>query len=399
MEKASLPVNEQERLVALKEYDILDTMPESEFDDITRMASAICHTPVSLINIIDENRQWIKSNYGLAGRETKREYSFCTYAIANPDDILIIPDLREDDRFYDHPFVAGKPNMVFYAGVPLVNPNGYALGALCIMDYEPRSLDATQIVNLRALARQVVALLELRKNARQLKEVRAELSYLYTDFEKLCTIASHDLKSPLNNIISLTHLLLQDYATKLDAEGNEYIAFLNDAAYHLSDLVSGILSYAKSSQLIVRDKEDIRVSSLVEEVASLLNVPENMFISFTKDNRQAYTSRIALKQILTQLIHNAVKYNDKSQGTVEVKFHEDQTRYLFEVKDNGPGIAASDTEKIFALFDRLNNKIRDGESMGIGLTIVKRLAEKLDGEISLISEPGKGSTFILSIPK
>jgi GAF domain-containing protein len=123
-----IPVNEQERLQALYEYDILDTIPEKDFDHLTKIASQICNTPISLITIIDSSRQWFKSNYGIDVRETGREYSFCAHAINTPQKIMVVPDSRLDERFADNPFVTGGPRAIFYAGVPLVTEDGYALG-------------------------------------------------------------------------------------------------------------------------------------------------------------------------------------------------------------------------------------------------------------------------------
>ncbi len=170
-----IPANEQERLRALYEYDILDTMPEKDFDYLTMIASQICDTPISLVTIIDESRQWFKSNYGVDIRETEREYSFCAHAINTPQKIMVVPDSRLDERFADNPFVTNVPNAVFYAGVPLVTENGFASGTLCIIDNKPRTLNEEQFEALRALSNQVVKLLELRKKNKELVETKEAL--------------------------------------------------------------------------------------------------------------------------------------------------------------------------------------------------------------------------------
>ncbi len=170
-----MPANEQERLQALYEYDILDTIPEKDFDYLTMIASQICDTPISLVTIIDETRQWFKSNYGLDVRETDRVYSFCAHAINTPQTIMVVPDSRLDERFADNPFVTNKPNAVFYAGVPLVTENGFALGTLCVIDNKPRTLKEEQFEALRALSNQVVKLLELRKKNKELVETKEAL--------------------------------------------------------------------------------------------------------------------------------------------------------------------------------------------------------------------------------
>ena len=401
MKIASLPANEQERLKAIHEYHILDTLPETDFDDITRIATDLCSTPISLVSIIDADRQWFKSRYGLITPEISRDFAFCAHAINTPGEILVVPDLRKDERFYDNPFVIGEPHVIFYAGIPLVNPEGYALGTLCVWDRVPRQLDDKQICTLKSLARQIVSQLELRKKIAQLKQQQVVLKSAYADLERFSYVASHDLKGPLNNIISLTQLLKDEYGLKLDENGNGYINYLNDAAYQLSDLVTGILNYSRSSQILVDVREDIDVAHLLEEITGLMKIPANTNISysFKKGSKHVHTSRIALKQILMNLLQNAIKYNDKEQTCIEIILIEDHDTYSFEIKDNGPGIAEKNKEKIFELFQRLHHKGKGGDSMGIGLAIVKKLAEKLGGGVAVVSEIGKGTSFILTIHK
>ena len=151
--------------------------------------------------------------------------------------------------------------------------------------------------------------------------------------------------------------------------------------------------------MLVDIRERILVAGLIDEVAGLLNIPENVAILYHKDELTIYTSRIALKQILLHLLHNAIKYNESEQVIIEVFFTEDDTNYYFEIKDNGQGIAEEDKVKIFELFEKLHGKIKDGESMGIGLAIAKRLVGKLGGSIRVNSEIGKGTSFIFSILK
>jgi anti-sigma regulatory factor (Ser/Thr protein kinase) len=155
------PVDEQARLAALRRYRILDTDPEQAFDDLTMLASQICGTPMALITLIDEDRQWFKSEFGVGIRETERSIAFCTHAITQPG-ILEVPDAREDDRFRHNPMVVGEPHIRFYAGAPLVTPDGYALGTLCVVDTKPRRLTNEQARALEALRRQAQWLLELR---------------------------------------------------------------------------------------------------------------------------------------------------------------------------------------------------------------------------------------------
>jgi hypothetical protein len=175
MKSAPLPANESERLKALAEYQILDTLPEEVYDDITRIASEITGTPIALLNLIDKNRLWTKSMQGLELTDTPREIGFCAHAILNPDDIMVVEDTRYDDRFNDNPLTTGDPSIIFYAGVPIVDGGGHALGTLCIMDHRPRTLPDNKLMALKSLAKLVNAHFELRKTRIELERIHRVL--------------------------------------------------------------------------------------------------------------------------------------------------------------------------------------------------------------------------------
>lgn len=164
-----IPLNEPSRLLALQSYEIMDSGQELRYDDITLLASRICRTPMALITLINEDRQWFKSKVGLAGTETPRELAFCAHAIVEPDKVLTVVDARVDDRFSANPVVTGAPYVRFYAGAPLVSADGHALGTLCVIDREPRHLEPEQKDALLALSRQVMALLEERRTSAALR--------------------------------------------------------------------------------------------------------------------------------------------------------------------------------------------------------------------------------------
>ena len=151
---------EHGRLAELKRLIDLESGPDRAYDDITSMAAAIFGTPIALISVVDDKRQWFLSRVGLAAQQTPREDAFCAVAIRTPDAPLIVPDATQDARFVDNPLVTGEPNIRFYAGAPLVTSNGHALGTVCVIDTVPRTIDASQLEELRALAQAVIARLE-----------------------------------------------------------------------------------------------------------------------------------------------------------------------------------------------------------------------------------------------
>ncbi|AFY75480.1 signal transduction histidine kinase (plasmid) [Synechococcus sp. PCC 7502] len=163
MEYPQIPTNENDRLAELNRYNILDTLPEQEYDDITNLASKVCGTPIALISFVDRDRQWFKSRVGLDETETPREISFCGHVVFD-NEILNVPDATKDLRFADHPSVTESPNIRFYLGIPLKSPDNYTLGTLCVVDYQPRELTPEHISQLESLSRLVISQLELRRN-------------------------------------------------------------------------------------------------------------------------------------------------------------------------------------------------------------------------------------------
>ena len=163
-----LPFNEKERLIALKGYNILDTLPEEQFDRLTELAAVICKVPIALVSLIDEDRQWFKSRVGISAEETARSISFCQFTVAEGKVFEVI-DAQADDRFVDNPLVTGIPNIRYYLGQPLIDPNGFALGTLCVIDKEPRKLDETQLRGLEVLAKEVVMQIVSQKEKNELE--------------------------------------------------------------------------------------------------------------------------------------------------------------------------------------------------------------------------------------
>ena len=170
MKKAPKLKHENLRLASLNSLRVLDSEPEAQFDAITKLASSLAGCPISLISLVDDDRQWFKSNYGIDEFETPREISFCGHAIES-DEVFIVEDARDDERFHDNPLCLSSPHVIFYAGIPLKLSDGFNIGTLCVIDHKPKKLNATQIEQLEILAHQVVNLLELRLMRIQSSEI------------------------------------------------------------------------------------------------------------------------------------------------------------------------------------------------------------------------------------
>ena len=156
------PANDAERIAVLRQLRLLDTLPEQVYDDLAFLASTICGTPISLVSLVDAERQWFKARIGVEYAETPRSEAFCAHAILTPDEVMTVSDAREDGRFVDNPHVTGAPYVRFYAGAPIVTDDGAALGTVCAIDTKPRTIDARQSYALKALARVAASLFQLR---------------------------------------------------------------------------------------------------------------------------------------------------------------------------------------------------------------------------------------------
>ncbi len=193
-----MQTNDGARVAALQKYDILDSEPEKAFDDLALLASYVCKTPIALISLVDEDRQWFKSKVGVSISETPRDIAFCSVAIQQPD-VFVVPDTLLDERFRNNPLVVSDPRIRFYAGAPLISEEGYALGTLCVVDRTPREVTTEQQEALKALSRLVLAQMEFRRNLVLLKEA-------LTDRTKEEHERERELKKLQEQLVKVLHL-------------------------------------------------------------------------------------------------------------------------------------------------------------------------------------------------
>jgi len=403
MIKPKIPENESERLENLKSYAILDTLPEKEYDEITYLASQICGTPISLISIIDETRQWFKSHHGLQATETPKEYAFCAHAINDQDKILIVPDSRIDERFHDNPLVTDNPYVIFYAGIPLVSPKGYSLGTLCVIDNVPRKLDETQIQSLKALANQLVKLMELRISLIEIDKSRQKLKELNATKDKLFSIIGHDLRGPLGSFKSLIELLISGYDLSDTSSLIDILQVIQKTANSTYDLLENLLAWAKSQQNeIVFIPEEIELKSLVSLIIDLfLELSKNKEISLINnipENSIVFADKNMLMTVLRNLISNAIKFTPNGKQ-IQIFVDNGDVEHIVIIKDEGTGIKPENLIKLFKNTEHFSTYGTDGEKgSGLGLLLCKDFIEKHDGKIWVESELDKGSIFKFFLP-
>ena len=398
-----MPYNESERLDILKRYsNMLEALPGYAFDDATSLVSYICGVPIAYIAFIDENRQWFKSEIGLGFSIVPREITFSRYTIMDSS-LVEIQDTLLNERFKDDPDVKGGLKIRFYAGMPLITPDGHAVGVLCAADHEPRSLNENQKRALHIVARHVITTLELGiKNNELLRQKKIAESAVLAK-ESFLANMSHEIRTPLNAIIGFTELLSE---TRLDKQQQAFIQDVQTAGENLLLIVNDILDLSKiESGGLSLEKQPFNLKKSLRHVYDLLKVKTadgvefNLFLDaelpdvITGDQGR-------LNQIMVNLAGNALKFTNEGEVTISVKNKgetDDSYTIRFSVKDTGIGIPKEHLESIFERFTQCQeDTIRKFGGTGLGLSIVKELVKLHDSKIQVKSREGAGSEFFFT---
>ncbi|TXE11936.1 GAF domain-containing sensor histidine kinase [Seonamhaeicola algicola] len=402
MQLNTIPKNEEDRLLAVKSYNLEKNQDNTDFNNITELASSLTNIPNALISIVEKEKVWFKSAKGLDICSSDRNLSFCNYAINSDDDFFIIEDTTKDLRFINHPYTKnGKDAIVFYAGVCLIDENNFKLGTLCVIDNKPNSINTTQKNSLKILAKQVVKLIELNKSNSKLRQTKRKLVKRNKMLKGFATQVAHDMKMPLANMILTSDILKSKYKKSLDQKGEDYINNIKNASLSLNNYINNLLNYYENSNLSKKNVETFSFNQLLEEVIDMLNIKVNCSVNLPDKDEDITTNRAALELILLNLITNSLKYNNKPETIINIHLNTTNTNfYVIEVSDNGIGIPTKKQKKIFKLFSTIEETDRFGQKgHGIGLSTVKKLVNKLGGNISVKSTINIGSTFKFSIKK
>lgn len=397
--KHPIPANEQDRLAALRRYNIIDTLPEEEFNDIAKLVAYICDVPAAHVSFMDETRQWFKSTVGFEASEVPRDTTFCQYTIME-NDLWVIPDAQKEPKLIGNPNIYDGFKVRFYAGIPLTSPDGYNIGTICAIDHIVKDIDEGQRNALAILARHVMSVLELRVKNIELdkqKEI-AELA-IYAKDSFLANM-SHEIRTPLNAIIGFTDLIAK---TKLESTQKEYIENVQTAGENLMLIINDILDLSKieSGNLII-ESHPFNLKNTLKHAYDLLKVKVTDAIEFNlfldaDMPEMVVGDRGRLNQILTNLAGNAIKFTPDGDITISVKkIEENDKSYAlrFSIKDTGIGISEDKLDTIFDRFTQAEESTtRRFGGTGLGLNIVKQLIELQHGEIGVKSKPGRGSEF------
>ncbi|MEH2469145.1 signal transduction histidine kinase [Nitrobacteraceae bacterium AZCC 2161] len=383
---ANLHANEPERLQALRSYGILDTAVEPSFDDITKIASYVCQTPISIISLVDEDRQWFKSEVGLGIRQTPLEQSICAHALLEHS-FLEIEDTTRDPRFDCNPLVTGDPHVRFYAGALLRTPDGLPLGTVCVLDDKPRVLSAEQRYVLAALARQVMSQMEFRRALLLSDRLQRNIS-------RLMAVAGHDLKQPLQVMV----MAIDRIRNKLtDDKDRQRLGYAIDAGMRMAEELDHL---AETSVLQTGfGAPDIKPFPIAEVFESILAnwrlhaESKGLELVVVQSQAQVVSDPTMLRAIIGNLVGNAIKYTERGRVLVGCRRH--GNALTVEVLDSGTGIPAEQLAAIFDAFHQINPA---SEGLGLGLSIVRRTAEALGHEIELKSDLARGSHFTVRVP-
>ncbi|GAA3345404.1 GAF domain-containing sensor histidine kinase [Amorphoplanes nipponensis] len=398
--RAPLPTDEEARLAALHEAKVLDTLPEDDFDDIALLASEICGTPISLVTMVDADRQWFKAKVGLELDGTHRDDSLCAHAI-HQHDVLEVPDAGADRRFADNPLVTGDHKFRFYAGAPVLLDGTHAVGTVCVVDHVPRELTEAQRRALRCLARHASVQLELRRYAQHAGDIADRMRQLDRMKDSFLAGVSHELRTPLTSIRGYLEMLQSD---GFEPETSQrFLSVIQRNSDRLLRLIDDLLTVSRLSDGGIRlDLVELDLAELVHQVSTACRpLAEHRDVALHNLVDHPVPARgdsRRLGQALNHLVVNAIKFTAPG-GEIIIRTTAGAEPELLII-DTGMGIPAAELPHVFDRFFRSAAADRMAAAgSGVGLSIVNLIIEAHHGSIHLDSEPGVGTTVRITLPR
>lgn len=421
-----LPDNEPLRLQRLEALGILDAWPMDGYQGLCRLAAAICRAPVSAITLIGQDRQHTKATHGaellnmdpVTGFDVDRDIAFCAHAIVDPAHVLVIPDATVDERFQGNPLVTGKPGIRFYAGAPIVSIDGFALGALCVIDNQPRQLEASQVAAMSELAKLVAAQFEHERLARQHRQLKVKaikqeneqrlsalvdmLNRKNKEQQRFIQMLAHDFRAPLNTVNSFSALLSEENTQDSPEDRKSFLDFIVRGGRRMKTLLDDLLSFvlAESANIHTQAVDMVELmKQLREDLQSVLQRSGGRleFGSLPTVHGDANLLRLALQNLIT----NGLKFQATAAVPV-IAVHIDRVDNAVQIRvtDNGIGIGlpTDRLNEVFEDFARLHSK-QIYEGSGLGLPTVRRIAQLHQGDVCVESTSPAGTTFLIRIPQ
>ncbi|MDZ8224913.1 GAF domain-containing sensor histidine kinase [Nostoc sp. ChiVER01] len=397
MNEIILTKSETLRLQALYQYNILDTIYEAAFDDLTRLAAQICGTPIALISLVDESRQWFKSKVGLDSESSSRDLAFCAHAILQPHETLIISDTLLDPRFATNPLVTSDPCIRFYAGAPLITPEGYALGTLCVIDHVPRQMNSEQLEALQALSRQVMAQMELKRNIYNLERIT---NNKHKQIEYLISALSHDLRTPLLGTRGTLYAMLGGAFGSVSDTWRDVLEDCRQANEDLLKFVEALLNVSrykievsKTLKCEIINWKTIFVETILRSNCTCKQKSAIRY-KIASSLPIVYGNALEIQRVIQIILDNAVKVNNPDQEiTLEVALFGVE-KVKISVRSNAWEIAPLDNESLFSSFiqGRGRNNIDK-----LGLYLCFQIVEAHKGTINIESTV-EDTTFWFTLP-
>lgn len=397
---APVPSNEEQRLESLYQYQLLDTTSEIEYDRVSHIASQLCQTPIAMVSLIDRERQWVKSFYGLAVDTIPRDISLCAHTILGQN-LVIVEDTTKDTRFWDNPAVMGQPFIIFYAGVPLISSDGQAIGSICVIDHRPRQLAPSQQLALQALADQAMLLMELRRTNHQLRRARMEAEELAGQKSHLLATLSHEIRTPLHALEGHTQLLIDQHPHLAQQHS---VRRLQTTGRTLVSLVNNILDYSKlQAGKLILETISFSLPELIQQAVEMQAwQAQQKNIQLTTQFDPHVPVRVKgdatrLLQILLNLVSNALKFTEEGEVKIQVRVVANQGSNVtlkIDVIDTGIGIPQDSLAVLFNEYTQVSAATaRLYGGSGLGLAITRQLVELMGSKLEVSSQEGQGSTF------